>query len=129
MVSREQEVEPETRECADLDLQRVFKLGEDFNIIRKIGAGSYGTVCKAIYKPTEKTMAIKKIENPFDNVGSCKRILREAQILQKLGHHKNIVELQDIFKSVGDKDESFNTINLGYEYMQADLTRVLNGEI
>lgn len=56
---------------------REWNVGNDFEIKKQIGTGSYGKVCEAIHKPTGKTVAIKKMLNLFEDQIDTKRLLRE----------------------------------------------------
>ena len=49
-----------------------------------MGSGSYGQVASAVYKPTGKKVAIKKMDGVFDDEIDCKRILREVTLLRRL---------------------------------------------
>lgn len=46
-------------------LKMRYPVGDDFILIREVGAGSYGTVVRAKHIPTGKTVAIKKVKNVF----------------------------------------------------------------
>jgi len=41
---------------------------------------------EAMHKPTQKKVAIKKLNNIFEDTIDCKRILREITLLRKLKH-------------------------------------------
>ena len=68
-----------------------FPIGDDYMLIKLIGQGSYGTVARAKHIPSGTNVAIKKVPNVFNNVGDCKRLLREVYILRTMGYHRNIV--------------------------------------
>ncbi len=57
-----------------------------YEIKEVIGRGSYGVVCAAVDKVTKERVAIKKIQNVFDNVADATRILREIKLLKLLKH-------------------------------------------
>lgn len=48
-----------------------------------IGCGAYGIVFSAKDHKTRGEVAIKKIQNAFDDVRDARRILREIKILSK----------------------------------------------
>jgi serine/threonine protein kinase len=52
-------------------------VGNDFQIVKQMGSGSYGKVCEAIHVPTKRKIAIKKILNLFEDAVDTKRLLRE----------------------------------------------------
>ena len=64
-----------------------------------IGKGSYGSVCQAVdlFGEGNPPVAIKRIDNLFDNMADAKRILREIRILREL-RHQNIIPIMDIIK-------------------------------
>ena len=50
-----------------------FQVGQDYELIREIGHGSYGEVCFAIHKVTGREVAIKKIKDIFTYVNDARR--------------------------------------------------------
>ncbi len=58
-----------------------WNVGEDYELIRILGSGSYGQVASAIHKPSGKKVAIKKMDDVFEDEVDCKRILREIKLL------------------------------------------------
>ena len=103
-----------------------WDIGKEFNKIRILGTGGYGTVCQAIYEPTKTVVAIKKISKLFDCKLDCKRILREICLLHKL-HHPNVVKLYDIL-DVKDS-ENFNCLYLIMECLQSDLNKLIKSGV
>jgi len=91
-----------------------------------LGTGSYGSVCLAVQKSTGKRVAIKKMENIFEDEIDCKRILREITILRKL-KHPFVVELIEILEPKDPKH--FNTIYTVMEYAESDLKKVIKSSI
>lgn len=63
-----------------------WNVGEDYVCERLLGTGSYGKVVLATKKSTNSKVAIKRMENIFDDEIDCKRILREVTLLRKLRH-------------------------------------------
>ena len=57
-----------------------------YQVQEVIGKGSYGVVCSATDSFTGERVAIKKIQNVFDNVADATRILREIKLLRLLKH-------------------------------------------
>jgi mitogen-activated protein kinase 1/3 len=70
-------------------------VGPNYECEKLLGTGSYGSVCMATQKSTGKKVAIKKMENIFEDEIDCKRILREITLLRKL-RHPFVVELIEI---------------------------------
>ena len=94
---------------------------KDFDVVRKIGSGSYSTVFAAVHKGTGKNFAIKREANIFADLVDCKRVLREIRILRAL-KHPNVVRLLEIRAS---KDLVPDTIYLILELAETDLKQVI----
>jgi serine/threonine protein kinase len=90
-----------------------MKLTSRFEIIEKLGKGTYGTVYKVKDKKLNRIVAIKKMILPNDEEGIPSTALREISILKGL-NHPNIVSLLDIIIET-------NKIYLILEYLQTDL--------
>ena len=103
-----------------------WDVGSDFKLIKLLGSGSYGSVCEAIYKPTNTRVAIKKVLNLFNDKVDCKRVLREVHLLRRL-NHPNVVKLYEILEP---KDpETFDSIYLVMEYAQSDIKKIVRSTI
>lgn len=66
-----------------------------YEVGRKLGSGSHGTVREAYDTEKETKVAIKQMRNIFDDNTDCRRILREIAILTQLSH-PNVVRVHDI---------------------------------
>lgn len=99
-----------------------WEIGEDYEITKIVGKGSYGDVAEAIQKKTGKKVAIKRIYRVFEDLIDCKRIVREIAILRRL-HHVNIVGLLDIIEP--NDIENFDTLYLVMEYCQSDVKKLV----
>lgn len=91
-----------------------------------MGQGSYGQVAQAIQLSTGKRVAIKKMDNIFDDETDCKRILREITLLRKL-KHPCVVELIEVLLPKDPK--YFTTIYVVMEFAESDLKKVLRSTI
>lgn len=80
----------------------------------------------AIQKSTGKKVAIKRMENIFDDEIDCKRILREVTLLRKL-KHPFVVELIEILEP--NNPSNFETLYVVMEYAESDLKKVLKSSI
>ena len=60
-----------------------------------LGTGSYGKVALALKKSTGQKVAIKRMDNIFEDETDCKRILREITLMRKL-RHPYLVELIEL---------------------------------
>ena len=94
-----------------------------YDIIQKIGKGTYGVVWKALDRKTEDVIALKKIYDAFRNGTDSQRTYREVMFLLQL-KHKNIVKLLKVIKAENKKD-----IYLVFNHMQTDLHAVIRANI
>jgi len=78
----------------------------DYQILKRIGSGAYGTVFRAKHVPLERSVAIKLLQNSTADEHHQERIksefLREAQFTGRL-EHPNIVPIHDIGLTVSPK--------------------------
>ena len=103
-----------------------WEVGANYKCEKLLGSGSYGSVAMAAQLSTGKKVAIKKMDNIFDDETDCKRILREITLLRKL-KHPCIVELVEILMPKDPK--SFSTIYVVMEYAESDLKKILKSSI
>ena len=87
-----------------------------------LGQGSYGKVIAAIDKTTKKKVAIKKVNELFEDLVDSKRVLREITLLRFM-KNRFIVELLDIEYDRNDKD--FDFIYLIFECLPSDLKKLI----
>jgi mitogen-activated protein kinase 1/3 len=100
------------------------EITKEFDILKPLGCGAFATVFKAVHKKTGTECAIKKVSGIFDDLGDCRRILREVELLSIL-KHPNIIRLID-FRA--PKDPNFTTIYLILEITSTDLEKVIDNE-
>ncbi|GFR41333.1 hypothetical protein Agub_g2018 [Astrephomene gubernaculifera] len=93
-----------------------------YTVLELIGKGSYGVVCSAKDNLTGEVVAIKKIQNVFDNVADAHRILREITLLRLL-KHPDIVEVKHIM--LPSDPNSFKDLYVCFELMESDLHTVI----
>ncbi len=103
-----------------------WEVGADFDIVRLLGSGSYGSVCEAVHKASKTTVAIKKVLNLFDDKVDCKRVLREVQLLRKLDH-PNVVKIYEILEPKDQK--RFDCVYIVLEYAQSDIKKLVKSAI
>ncbi|KAI8060558.1 kinase-like domain-containing protein, partial [Gongronella butleri] len=109
-----------------LDHDQEFMIKQRYRVIRKVGAGSYGTVVSAIDTHTKEFVAIKKCFRIFDRKLLTKRCLREIKLLRHLTGHTNIVGLKDIdIVNVA----SFNEIYLVLECCDTTMHDVIHANV
>ena len=103
-----------------------WKLGPDYIILKVLGSGTYGTVCKAQNLKTNQIIAVKRIANLFESIHESKRILREICLLHRM-KHANIIAIYDLLIE-GDYDH-FETLYILMEYCQSDLKKLIRSPI
>jgi mitogen-activated protein kinase 1/3 len=75
---------------------------------------------------TGRQVAIKKMDNIFDDEIDCKRILREITLLRKL-KHPCVVNLIEML--VPPNPETFTTIYMVMEYADSDLKKIMKSNL
>ncbi|XP_038688048.1 protein IMPAIRED IN BABA-INDUCED STERILITY 1-like isoform X1 [Tripterygium wilfordii] len=93
---------------------------EAFEILEKIGQGTYSSVFRARELETGKIVALKKVR--FDNYDreSVRFMAREIMILRRLDH-PNIIKLEGLITS-----QLSGSVYLVFEYMEHDITGLLS---
>lgn len=76
---------------------------------------------QAIDRTTNNKVAIKKVDQVFDDLVDGKRILREIALLRRL-KHETIVNIIEILQPADPK--TFNEIFVVLEYAQSDLKKL-----
>lgn len=94
--------------------------------MKLLGTGSYGQVASAVHKPTGRKVAVKKMDNVFEDEIDCKRILREINLLRRL-KHPYVVELLDVIEP--SNLEKFDTLYVVMELAESDLKKVIKSAI
>ena len=99
-----------------------FIIDKKYSVVKKLGHGAYGVVCSCKDNEKNSFVAMKKIQNAFEDLIDAKRIVREIRLLHFL-NHPCIIKLVDVEKP---KDLSnFNDIYFATEFMDTDLHRVI----
>ncbi|CAF0756218.1 unnamed protein product [Adineta steineri] len=94
-----------------------------------IGQGAFGSVIRATDTKTGKTVAIKKILNPFRSQEHAKRTYRELKLLIHLNHEDaQIVQIYNVFTPEKDVNQ-FQTLYFVFDYYRYDLHRVIQRHI
>ncbi|KAG6505428.1 hypothetical protein ZIOFF_037784 [Zingiber officinale] len=100
----------------------VFEIDTKYIPIEPIGRGAYGVVCSSIDRETKEKVAIKKINNTFENPIRPLRTLREIKLLRRL-KHDNIITLKDVM--VPPNRRSFKDVYLVFELMDTNLCEII----
>ena len=103
-----------------------WNLGPDYKILKVLGSGTYGTVCKAQNLKTNQIIAVKRIANLFESIHESKRILREICLLRRMKHN-NIIMIYDLL--IEGDNENFETLYILMEYCQSDLKKLIRSPI
>ncbi|WJZ80491.1 hypothetical protein VitviT2T_000407 [Vitis vinifera] len=107
-----------------LDKEFFTEYGEatQYEIQEVVGKGSYGVVASAVNTHTGERVAIKKINDVFENVSDATRILREIKLLRLL-RHPDIVQIKHIMLPPSRRE--FKDIYVVFELMESDLHQVI----
>lgn len=87
-----------------------------YNVLKKLGEGTYGTIYKCFDTRKEQTVAVKQLKFHHENEGIPATSIREIGILRSL-NHENLVFLKDIARDDSEK----NSLFLSFEMMDMDL--------
>ena len=100
---------------------------DDYEMITRLGGGSFADVYKALEKSTGELVAIKVLKRKYKKWDDCNELM-ECRSLQKLHNdstfnkpgEENIIKLKQIIfvKKTG-------TLNLIFEYMETDLLELM----
>lgn len=105
----------------DVDGNVKFKVPSNWQFMKKVGAGAYGTVAAFQDTHTLQQVAVKKITNAFSDLLDGKRILREVKLLRTM-KHDNIVQILDLYPP---DHPDFDDIYIVQDLMETDLHRVI----
>ncbi|KXN72003.1 negative regulator of the PHO system [Conidiobolus coronatus NRRL 28638] len=89
---------------------------DNYDILDKLGSGTYGAVHKGLNRRTNQTVAIKVIQSSLEE-GVTPTTIREVCLLKAL-HHPNIIPLYEVYISQ-------QQLHLVFQYMQFDLERYM----
>ncbi|KAF5753002.1 Mitogen-activated protein kinase 7 [Tripterygium wilfordii] len=102
--------------------QTLFEVDTKYVPIKPIGRGAYGVVCSSINRETNEKVAIKKINNVFENRIDALRTLRELKLLRHI-RHENVIALKDVMVPI--HRNTFKDVYLVYELMDTDLHQII----
>lgn len=102
--------------------QSLFEIDTKYVPIKPIGRGAYGIVCSSVNRESNEKVAIKKINNAFENRVDALRTLRELKLLRHL-RHENVIALKDVMMPIHRR--SFKDVYLVYELMDTDLHQIV----
>ncbi|KAI9922925.1 hypothetical protein PsorP6_002488 [Peronosclerospora sorghi] len=99
-----------------------FEVPQKYQVIKVVGAGTYGEVVVASDVESGTTVAIKKATNALNDLSNTKCILRELCLLRQL-KHPNLMHLYDIPRP--SRLSFLEDIYIVTELMETDLNRVI----
>jgi len=85
-------------------LDWINSIKDDFEVIEKLGIGSYSTVWKVKHKETNICFALKHESYIFNNLEICRNILREICLLHNL-QNEGVVKIRDVRTTASDYNE------------------------
>ena len=88
-----------------------FDVDERYQVKKGVGQGAYGLICAAKDTVSGESVAVKKINNAFEDAIDCKRILRELKLLRHF-NHENVLALRDIMTPPPGKPETWKDMYL-----------------
>lgn len=98
-----------------------WNLGPKYDLTRKLGKGTYGSVFEAKDNTTNERLAIKNVKSIFEDLTEAKHMLREICIMRTL-NHPNIVKIKDII--IPPDSENYNNVYIAMEFADADLKKL-----
>ena len=103
---------------------QTFDVSARYQLLKRLGEGSYGIVVSARDKLTNKKVAIKKMVDVIEEAQDAKRVLRELKLLRHFRVHENIICIKDILLSPAPKS-TFKDIYVVTDLMDTDLHRII----
>mmetsp|Transcript_2019 Transcript_2019/g.2899 ORF Transcript_2019/g.2899 Transcript_2019/m.2899 type:complete len:409 (+) Transcript_2019:1675-2901(+) len=105
-----------------------FSLPKTYKVIRVIGKGAYGIVAEGLDTKTNRRVAIKKIEDVFNQPDDYqKRVLREVLVMLHFKTHENILTLYDLI--LPTSIDSFSDVYIVTDLLHNDLRAVLKHNV
>lgn len=112
---------PASWKTVEIDAKVKFKVPAQWDLLKKVGSGAYGTVASFQDPKTKQKVAVKKITDAFNDLVDGKRILREVKLLRTF-KHDNIIQILDMYPP---DHPDFDDIYIVTDLMETDLHRVI----
>lgn len=118
-------------EAPTMPLQNQFLLDEpdeaisNYQLLGRVGEGTYGEVWKARNRADGKLVALKKIRLEHEDEGIPTTAIREIALLKELSRHPNIVKLFDV---IHRNNQGNNSLYLVFEFMEFDFRKYMDNE-
>lgn len=128
---KEAEKQPEKRPAAGCltlpaKARGGWNLPEHIVVGEPVGTGSYGSVVQAKDTKNNRPVAIKRINNLFDELTDCKRILREFALLSRLDN-AHIIKLYDFI--IPNDLSSFKEVYIVMEICDSDMKKLIKTDV
>merc|ERR1712008_157024 len=88
-----------------------------YNLLEKVGEGTFGKVYKARHNQTRELVAMKQIKLDVQDQGIPSTAIREIALLKELSH-TNVVRILDVFCKP-------NKLVLVFEWLEKDLNKFM----
>lgn len=95
------------------DEEEAEEVTRRFDIVEKLGEGTYGKVYKAVHRTTYEAYALKKIRILYDEEGVPATAMREVSLLKECDH-PNVIRLHEVISLP-------SALYLVFEYLDMDL--------
>jgi mitogen-activated protein kinase 1/3 len=92
-----------------------------------VGQGSYGSVAEATHRPTNKQVAVKRLEDIFADVEDCKKMVREILLLKALNDCAFTTKILDIIEP--PKGSQFRDLYFVMEFVESDLKKIIKSQL
>jgi len=102
----------------------LFDVQQRFELVKRLGEGSYGVVVAARDRETGKRCAIKKVKDAIEDCHDGIRTLRELRLLRHFRDHENCIQVRNVIFSP-DAPQGFRDIYIVTELMDTDLHRII----
>jgi len=74
---------------------RGWDANKDYDLVRIVGTGSYGSVAEAVHRGSGRKVAVKRMQGLFEDEEDCKKMVRELLLLRHL-NSPYVTKLLDI---------------------------------
>lgn len=93
-----------------------WAVSDRYKLVRMLGRGSYGEVAQALdLHRGNASVAIKRIQSPFDQEVDAVRLFREIHILRRVKGHECVIDLLDVIQPPSEDLNDFNDLYLVFE--------------
>eukprot|EP01060_Flectonema_neradi_P032860 TRINITY_DN5332_c0_g1_i1.p1 TRINITY_DN5332_c0_g1~~TRINITY_DN5332_c0_g1_i1.p1 ORF type:complete len:240 (+),score=15.51 TRINITY_DN5332_c0_g1_i1:79-798(+) len=99
-----------------------FNLPERYTAQEVLGQGAYGVVCSALDNETGGMVAVKKVVQPFKDLESARKLVREVRLLSHFNKHSTVLGLKSI---IPPEEDDYSAIYFSTDLLHADLRALL----